>query len=121
MYTSPNGRRSDSSRGPKKFGGSKPWDRGGSNDRGSFSKPMLHPATCADCGNRCEVPFKPNGKKPIFCSNCFVKEGGDSRPSYGDNRPSYTRPATGANTSHLEVELKKINAKLDAIIESLEA
>lgn len=69
-------------KGGKKFGTSSPW-KSRSTDRGS-DRPMMHPATCSKCGNRCEVPFKPNGKKPIFCSNCFVKdEGGESRRESG--------------------------------------
>lgn len=26
---------------------------------------------CSDCGKECEVPFKPNGSKPVFCRDCF--------------------------------------------------
>jgi CxxC-x17-CxxC domain-containing protein len=66
-------------------------------------KPLFK-ATCAKCGNTCEVPFKPNGSKPVFCRDCFKKDagfeprrsgpldvGGGSRPSFGDrgDRPSY--------------------------------
>src|SRR5690242_20422864 len=58
-------------KGGKSFGG----------DRGGFK--TMHPATCEQCGNRCEVPFKPNGRKPVYCSNCFVRdEKRDSRPSF---------------------------------------
>ena len=31
----------------------------------------MHNATCNHCGKDCEVPFKPTGGKPIYCSNCF--------------------------------------------------
>ena len=37
---------------------------------------MMHKATCNECGQACEVPFKPNGRKPVFCSNCFKREEG---------------------------------------------
>lgn len=60
--------------GGNKFGGKKPWMGGGSDDRG-FAKPQLHRATCATCGNSCEVPFKPNGSKPVYCRDCFKKDG----------------------------------------------
>lgn len=56
-------------------------DFGGRDNRGGFDKPELHKATCASCGNSCEVPFKPNGIKPVYCRDCFKKEGGgDARP-----------------------------------------
>lgn len=46
-----------------------------------FNRPQMHQATCAECGKRCEVPFKPTGDKPVYCSDCF----GHS-PNYGSQR-----------------------------------
>lgn len=31
------------------------------------------PAICADCGEGCEVPFKPDGNRPVYCQNCWAK------------------------------------------------
>ena len=28
-------------------------------------------ATCASCGKEAQVPFRPNGTKPVYCSDCF--------------------------------------------------
>ena len=33
----------------------------------------MHKATCADCKNECEVPFKPTEGKPVYCQDCFAK------------------------------------------------
>ncbi|WKZ29347.1 MAG: hypothetical protein QY323_01295 [Patescibacteria group bacterium] len=80
MYNSHRDNKSGGYGGGKKFGGGQSWNRG-SDSRG-FAKPEMHNATCAECGNACQVPFKPNGRKPIYCSNCFKKEdkgGGDMR------------------------------------------
>jgi len=33
----------------------------------------MHKATCADCGNECEVPFKPTEGRPVYCCECFAK------------------------------------------------
>ncbi len=33
----------------------------------------LFTATCAACGKEAKVPFKPNGEKPVYCSECFAK------------------------------------------------
>jgi CxxC-x17-CxxC domain-containing protein len=63
----------------------------------SFERPEMHHAVCSNCGKDCEVPFKPTGSKPVFCSECFEKQGGnggnDSRRPGGDNfrRPSFER------------------------------
>ena len=35
-------------------------------------RPMFS-VICFDCGNDCEVPFKPNGNRPIYCRECFAK------------------------------------------------
>lgn len=31
----------------------------------------MHPAVCAACGVETEVPFKPDGRKPVYCRQCF--------------------------------------------------
>lgn len=36
-----------------------------------MSKQPLHDAKCHTCGKACQVPFVPNGTRPIFCSYCF--------------------------------------------------
>ena len=33
----------------------------------------MHKATCADCKQECEVPFKPSGDRPVYCKECFSK------------------------------------------------
>ena len=44
-------------------------------------RPQMHKAVCDECGKSCEVPFKPSGDKPIYCSDCFKDKGGDSKKS----------------------------------------
>ncbi len=52
--------------------GSRDQDRFGSNR--SFGGPReMHKAVCADCGNECEVPFKPTEGKPVYCRECYPK------------------------------------------------
>jgi len=43
--------------------------------RGNFDRGPreMHKATCAECGNECEVPFKPDGSRPVYCRDCFQK------------------------------------------------
>lgn len=59
---------------------------------------------CSDCGEECEVPFKPTSSKPVFCSDCFTKKGGSS--------------SRGGGPSGKDLEI--INEKLDKIMEALE-
>ncbi|MBM3205110.1 hypothetical protein FJZ48_04000 [Candidatus Uhrbacteria bacterium] len=107
------------SKGGKRFGGgASSWKR--DDRRGDFSRPMMHSATCATCGTHCEVPFKPNGRKPVYCSNCFVKDG-DSAPkrSYSDSSDRYSKPREDRGSSQIDSQLREIQSKLDAIIRAL--
>ena len=146
----------------KRFGDRGPWDRGsGGRDSG---RPMMHDAVCSECGKDCQVPFRPTGNRPIFCSNCFKRDEDGGAPSYGGGRserpmfeekrmfkavcdkcgvdcevpfrpngskPIYCRPCMGkdgpAKSNGFEnkgvdqnkEQLKAINAKLDAILKIL--
>ncbi len=91
---------------------------------GDRERADLHDATCSKCGDACQVPFKPNGSKPIFCKKCFNKDGAPAPTKRfgGDReRPSFgTRSATPvADTSKLEARLKAIEKKLDMLIEAV--
>ncbi|PVX24562.1 MAG: DNA-directed RNA polymerase [Candidatus Bathyarchaeum sp.] len=33
----------------------------------------MHSATCSDCGNECQVPFKPDPSRPVYCRDCWSK------------------------------------------------
>lgn len=59
-------------------------DRGRRDDRSGFKAPQMHSATCSKCGKSCLVPFRPTGNRPIFCSDCFRTEGGESTPRTND-------------------------------------
>ncbi len=30
-------------------------------------------ALCAECGKEAQLPFKPRGDRPVYCSDCFAK------------------------------------------------
>ena len=137
------------------FGGGQNYSRRDFNDRGS-DRPALFDAICAQCGAACKVPFRPNGRKEVFCSKCFEDHGGSSRDSgFGDSRrsnfsdkqmfratcdqcgqgcevpfrPTQGKPVLCSNCfagSRNEparpagnIELQSINAKLDKIIKLL--
>jgi CxxC-x17-CxxC domain-containing protein len=70
-------------------------DRGG---RDSRKPTVMHQATCAECGKKCEVPFRPTGDRPVYCSSCFDTQGGSNsgrggdRKSFGDRGDRGDRP-----------------------------
>ena len=47
-------------------------DRGFKGER-NFGPREMHKATCSDCGQECEVPFKPKEGKPVYCRDCYQK------------------------------------------------
>ncbi|OGJ42589.1 hypothetical protein A3B60_00530 [Candidatus Peregrinibacteria bacterium RIFCSPLOWO2_01_FULL_39_12] len=54
--------------------------RGGKRFGGGRRPPMqMHQAICSECEKSCEVPFRPSGDKPVFCSDCFKGKNNDSR------------------------------------------
>ncbi len=87
-------------RSPRGGGGGRGRDRG----RDNRDDRQMHRATCAECRRSCEVPFRPSGDKPVYCSNCFSK-GDSSGPRSGSRKPDQS------NKKHDE-----INAKLDKIL-----
>lgn len=40
----------------------------GSRDRGPR---QMFTATCSNCGNEAQLPFRPTNGKPVYCSDCF--------------------------------------------------
>lgn len=82
---------------------------------------MLYDAVCAECRNKCQVPFRPNGKKPVLCRDCFGgNEGGEKKPFRRDIRPA-TAPGADRSSAMEARILKEMNAKLDAILAALHA
>jgi CxxC-x17-CxxC domain-containing protein len=133
--------------GPKKVWPSRPSagagygrpSAGGYADRGP--KPEAHDAVCDVCGKACRVPFKPNGSKPVLCTNCFKKDRG-AESTYSGRRSAgheegipgafgnrlknkYSPPTAAASsygaTNKLEKRLDTIEAKLDMILKKLGA
>ncbi|MFH1286849.1 MAG: CxxC-x17-CxxC domain-containing protein [Candidatus Magasanikbacteria bacterium] len=90
------GRGSFGGRGDRKFGNKKSF--GGSQN--------MHPAVCDTCGNDCEVPFRPTGDKPIYCSNCFGKDSKSGGSSKG-------------GSCNCSPEIKKLEGKIDSILKTL--
>ena len=95
------------------FSKSRGDDRGGNrrdsrdSRRGGFGDKTMYIATCDNCGNKCEVPFRPTPGKPVLCDNCFSK-----------NKGSAGRGGGGADMTK---QFEMLGAKLDKILEALGA
>jgi CxxC-x17-CxxC domain-containing protein len=40
----------------------------------------MHDAVCSQCGNKCQVPFKPREDRPVLCRDCFMASRGGDAP-----------------------------------------
>ena len=38
----------------------------------SYHQNNMYTAVCTDCGNACEVPFKPDQSRPVYCQACWT-------------------------------------------------
>ncbi|MEK7659739.1 MAG: CxxC-x17-CxxC domain-containing protein [Patescibacteria group bacterium] len=102
----------------------------------------MHQAICSNCGNTCEVPFRPVEGKPVYCKDCFSKKGGstdgerfqkrDTR-QYSSANPHprdlvNPHPQGAVQTSFestrghedIKKQLQTVNVKLDRLIQVLE-
>jgi len=105
--------------GGSRFGGGRSF---GDRDSGRFERRPLemHDVTCDKCQKRCQVPFKPSGDKPVFCSECFRNEGAGN--SFGSrDRGDRGRPerSSSSGTGMTSDQFKILNVKLDKIIDIL--
>jgi CxxC-x17-CxxC domain-containing protein len=120
--------------GGNRFGGERKF--GGRGDRHSDIPRQMFPATCSQCGQSCEVPFKPTGNHPVFCRNCFKNQAGgerNQRPSFSSAPKSFSGgPIGGGNfsstpsapvTSHTntgggisKAQIDAMNVKIDKIL-----
>lgn len=60
-------------------GGSRGGYGGGSGGYGGggYDRPQrqMYDAVCASCGVNTQVPFMPNGSKPVYCRDCYRNTG----------------------------------------------
>ena len=113
------GGRGFSSRGGSGFGGGR-RDFGGGRGFGRNSDRPMFKAICSNCGKECEVPFRPTGAKPVFCSECFEKRSREAGHSNFQDRGPRPSNFEGRDANQPQPgELSAINAKLDKILAML--
>lgn len=98
---------------------------GGDRNRSSFDRGdrsgdrNMHKATCDNCGNSCEVPFKPTAGKPIYCNDCFSKKNESRDRRGGDGGRDRNRG--GGGNDQVAQQLNALNGKMDRVISLLES
>lgn len=87
--------------------------------KGNFASKELFDAECNSCHKRCQVPFRPNGKKPVYCANCFSKND-DRKPSYGGSMSSYhsdsqVRPQRSFGADKPDRQIQELKQQIEAM------
>ncbi len=104
-------------RGNKRFGGGR-----------NFSDREMHRTTCSKCGNDCEVPFRPTGERPVYCSKCFENNRSSDSRRFDERNTrgrfnNYSENRNDKGSSNIEGQFKKqfetLNWKLDKILKIL--
>jgi CxxC-x17-CxxC domain-containing protein len=54
-------------------GGGGPRGGGGGGGGGGGPAREYFVAICGECGKEAQLPFKPRGDRPVYCSDCFSK------------------------------------------------
>lgn len=75
-----------------------------------------HQATCSACGKACEVPFKPNGKKPVYCRDCFR---GKEETVPSSSLSGFRSEGHGPN--RMQAELVALNVSIERLTAAVEA
>ena len=88
-------------------------NRGSRNGRNSNDIEM-HKTICAECNSECEVPFKPRGDKPVYCSDCF-----DKNKNQNSGRRNFSGRTSGSDQN--KELLTSIDSKLEQILEVLKS
>lgn len=121
--------------GRSDFGGGHSHRSGDRGDRFTEKKEMFS-ATCSNCNKPCDVPFRPSGDKPVYCSACFGQKSSENsregrtegsnfdrgRNEYRKERTDFTKPTVDRSQSDRELgEIKRqlitIEARLNRILD----
>lgn len=103
----------------------------------SMGGSTLHDAVCNACNKACQVPFEPNGRKPVYCRDCFIpkESGADRAPRTFDKnssnrfadhdrkgRSSYPRPEVraAAASQGIERQIAELTARVDSLTRAVE-
>ncbi len=47
----------------------------------------MYSVVCYDCKKNTEIPFKPNGDRPVYCKECFGKRRSGNAPKVNEPKP----------------------------------
>lgn len=81
----------------------------------------LYDAECNKCHERCQVPFRPNGKKPVYCANCFTRS--DEQAGAGHARApmaAHASPVPNRQIEDLKRQIETMNGTLEKLVTAVD-
>jgi len=94
-----------------------------SSGRGRDDVPEKFDAVCSKCGKACQVPFRPNGKRPVYCNDCFgaPQQSSSGKSGFGAGMgASGSSDGGGKSIADLTRQIAAMNAKIDTMLEILQ-
>ncbi len=79
---------------------------------------QMYEAICDDCRKPCRVPFEPNGNRPVYCKNCFDRQGGGREKGRIAGAAGNIGP-DGFSVNDIKTQLAMINIKLDKLLKNV--
>ena len=84
----------------------------------------LFDAVCSRCGKACQVPFRPNGQKPVYCRACFgipssAPSGRESFVRRDAPVVSFEPRPENREMTDLKQQIGVMNSKIDSILRML--
>jgi CxxC-x17-CxxC domain-containing protein len=84
-------------------------------------------AICSNCGKKCQVPFRPDGEKPVYCKECFDmprKEMTGKKKFSANTAPRFIAPAEavatgGKSIADLTRQIAAMNTKIDTMLKMM--
>lgn len=121
-------------RGGERRGGFSGGHRAGFGGGRDGGERELFDAICAECGKPCQVPFRPNGQKPVYCRDCFGGKEGPSRDTFSRDDRGFRPERSGMQhetkvfqaqpndrkIDELKRQLDVVQSKLDELIKMVE-
>jgi CxxC-x17-CxxC domain-containing protein len=92
-------------------------------------------AICSNCGKKCQVPFRPDGEKPVYCKDCFdmPRKAMTGKKKFSASVPaSFSNPANfgstaptasaagGKSIADLTRQIAAMNTKIDTMLKILQ-
>lgn len=107
----------------------RPFNKGGFGPRNDGPRELFD-AECDNCHKRCQVPFRPNGKKPVYCADCFSQnDDRGQKPRFENREREFNAPRSFAPSApraqdpridDLKRQLDTMNATLEKLVSVIE-